>query len=1203
MLLIFKYKTVLNVFIFAFVFFFEGLTMKKLALCLYLFIAIEVFALDGWNSAVAEILPGSGDLANPSWVEKITSHGKNAGEDLIVTYDKNDYAPYGYCHDIVDATGKNFKEGTFRVFSISESLEMANQNLFIDRWHWMLIYTMNYTVTCGNKITYRGVFKWRTQLWSCKIGCNENPDTKQYDLDVSKYNYSTNTFEAHRGRANEEGKNVVPISSLIAAWNGRKIVYPEWTYLGEPGKKLPRPVIFVHGLNSSYDTWGVVPVTDVSGDAKKAEESFQKGLVKKYLNGSAPDIIARMQNIDNTEANINKNGIYFYQAPGFLNNKDWWEAGLEWDGRNVLNSQSRKLYQRIIDVLDDFYGRGELGWIHHPELVVDLVTHSQGGLVVREMLRGLRAEGGDLEGPQNAANHIGKIITVDTPHFGSELAVQKTSDLENEFPGLKLIIDDLDAQEKGNPQTHNLITASLDLNWYSFAWEVGSGAVDFVGYDSPLAIFQPLAGALGWLYGAATDWATDVTLYVKGPYVGEYVPVIEVDGVGIDKTIKLGSIKTMDKVSQEVRKIRRAGAHLDKNSSFMQNIIDKYLKRPDGSNVELRPLYSPSTKRFLADLFYSLGEEANKICEENDESKECFAAGAYFRQYAMGMAEKQGVAEISDVDFDDNLWKALMDVQDNWLSKSDVAVTEYSQKFQDSRYGISSELVKELKTPRSYMYHDALAPWEDVLHMPVKDMNDGATRQGLDIACALDFYCDKTLQKYDSKIIYLNQGSVALTGDFDISPMFMEGGIQEVTVSDGTNYIKATYTPTIGSVVTYSDGNGNEVQDVIVDAVVSTTPTISRIGKDISVSFNNYSGKMYTKTYSMSNLSENVTYSIGNGNNGILPKVVAGVANVTDPTTQTPPSTPKDKFYSKSSIFAMHREARDEHERNTSRPRILVANGSDADVNGFKVAYYFTADPARKPVVDVDYPDIPVKLENLGGDQWRFVLDGKGLVIKAHSVFPSKDGWQIRVHYSDWFDYKHLNDWSADYNTGIPAVNRKIVVYSDAGEILWGAEPKMFKSSDDGIVASPKGTISWVDAAPWESNMFKPQVTVSNTGKMNLEKYHAKMWFRVPAGKTLQPPPEDWYTPESRPSLKNIGENVWELDMYFDKHILYFKDSVTEGNVGLHLADWSDFDKTVCGIALVDSEGNVIYGQIPSVETCQSYDQPSLIVDQFAWSI
>ncbi len=239
-------------------------------------------------------------------------------------------------------------------------------------------------------------------------------------------------------------------------------------------------------------------------------------------------------------------------------------------------------------------------------------------------------------------------------------------------------------------------------------------------------------------------------------------------------------------------------------------------------------------------------------------------------------------------------------------------------------------------------------------------------------------------------------------------------------------------------------------------------------------------------------------------------------------------------------------------------------------------------------------------VENLGGDQWRFVLDASDSVLKARSVFPGLDGWQIRLHYGDWSGYRHLNDWSADFNVGMPGMNRKIVIYDNSGKVLWGVEPEIFRSSRIGIFPVPGGTLSWKDASPWETSVFRPQVTVSNTGEVSLRDYHARMWFRVPVGKSLSRPVDDWYTPESTPSLSHIGGNVWELDILFDRHILYVGDTVTEGNIGLHLNDWSDFDKTVCGIALLDSDENVIYGKIPSVESCEAYDGPNLLKMQYA---
>ena len=46
----------------------------------------------------------------------------------------------------------------------------------------------------------------------------------------------------------------------------------------------------------------------------------------------------------------------------------------------------------------------------------------------------------------------------------------------------------------------------------------------------------------------------------------------------------------------------------------------------------------------------------------------------------------------------------------------------------------------------------------------------------------------------------------------------------------------------------------------------------------------------------------------------------------------------------------------------------------------------------------------------------------------------------------------------------------------------------------------------------------------------------------------------------------------------------------------------SSFDKLVCGIALIDSEGNVLFGKGPSVDECKSYNEQTLITPQYAWS-
>lgn len=1173
--------------------------LKKLGMIVGALFLMSAFAEDDYNKAIRpyKSTPSS-TSAEVSWLEP---------------HDKT-YLPYNVCSEVKG----------FDVAKLDQRVDYYydHKDGFSDTRHYyalVSIVRITYRVTCLNKLQYEGSYYLFSEPNKIDGSIAQSDDVvKRFKAHAHDWQNKPLDYLSEEGVFRDQetdyrfyGYTHFPKSSLKTSWIKQRVSYPEWIYTGVPGKKLAHPVLFVHGLDSDYEVWGVDAIVDKDGGKNKGNEDFQKGLVKKYDNGSAPDILARTMNIDNTEDNINHNGIYFFQAPGSLVNGEWLEAKPQWNLTSSQTSQSRKLYDQLVEIMNDFYTSQGYDWTKIDDTPIDIVAHSQGGLVVREMLRGLKVDAGSFPtGTANAANHIGKVITVDTPHFGSELAVANTNDLSKDYSGLKLIEDDLDAQAAGTPNEHTLVNATLDMAWYRYASAYAGEAADLFKPDGPSAIlniFNPVTAVLGYIYGAATSAFTDIKLTVKGPYFGKYLVKMKIDGPK-DFSLPDIEIDALEEDSKKAQKVRRGAKQLDNGSDFMKTLSHAfngtaYPLKPDGAKITLRPLYSPSTKMFLAEMIHSAAEEANRLCADGDESEGCFAVGLYFEEMAMKMAAKSGYSvSVDDVKINSELWNALVNIQDTWFDQSDALVTEYSQKFINKEMGIDPDKIKEFKEPRSYVFHDALAPWEDVLHGPNK-INDGATKQGLDIACALDFYCDEVLGKSEAKAIYLNKGSVSLTGDFDMAPMHLEQGTQEVQISDGRNYLMAQYKPGIGSLVYYTDESGKVQNETILDEKIATSPAISRTGKVIHALFNNFSGKTYSKDYVLNNLSETATYSIIAENGSTLPKVLAGVANVTDPSTQTPPEIPPSKFYSKSTIFAYHREARGSYETNTSRPRILVGNTSEKDIKGFKVAYYFTADPARVPQVEVDYPKIPVTVENLGGDQWRFVLDASDSVLKAKSILPNIDGWQIRIHYSDWTAYKHLNDWSANYNTGIPKLNRKIVIYDLKGKILWGQEPASFKSIDDDLIASPTATVSWVDTAPWETNAFKPQVTIRNTGSVALKNYHAKLWFRVPQGKSLYIPGDDWYTPVSVPLLKNVGENVWELDMYFNSYILYADESVVEGNVGMHLTDWSAFDKTVCGIALLDSENKVLYGKVPTVEECQAYDKPSLITSSgYAWS-
>ena len=1060
------------------------------------------------------------------------------------------------------------------------------------------VVSVTYQITCLNKLKYEGtvyLFSKPHEIntkWCEKEVCAEfrshAHDWQEKPLDF------LNDSGVYYDKVSPEfdGYNVFIKDTLLERWSRQKVAYPEWKYLGEANEKLARPVLFIHGLNDDYETWGVESVIEKGEKGEnKGKEEFQKGLVKRYRQGSAPDIIARSQKINVSEESINHNGIYFFQAPGKFDNGEWIEAKPYWGNGDEENSQSRKLYKKLKEVLDDFFDGTPIKWSETPETKIDIVAHSQGGLVVREMLRAIRQEKEYSTGSDNPANHIGRLVTVDTPHLGAATAAENSTTLQEDFHSLGILIDDLNASESGNPLSHRLLNASVGLDW--------SEPLNYL-----IAAGSPLVGSLGFFVVAS-----DYNFEINGPYLGPYKISLDIDAPGPSFSdaydFEIDPLKEYREMAIETRK---KGDHLASNGSFITGLNygvsgESYPKKPNGEELNILPLYSGDTSPIVSYMLNAIKKNVKIKCPDlkDDEKKNaCVALETYIEERIEKIAK--GLVDVQ-LDLDDSLLGLLNNLVEEWLSHSDLIVEEKSQRYEFPDIGIGPGAIPELEYPRPYLFHDALAPWETVTHMRLGKIEGMAAsaRQGLDIACALDFYCNELLaEKAKSKLIYLNNGAVGIEGNFAIASIGLGKGKDGVRLTDGKTSLEAIYEPGVGSYVNYTGNKGTLNHELVLPANIATNPRLQRNGSVVTVRFNNPSGKVFLKDYYMPDLSLRANLSIIAEEGEPLPDVVVGTGTVYDQSTQNTPVSPKN-WEKEKIVFAMHRETRGKGEENTSRPRILVANASEVNIHGFKLAYYFTADPARIPEVIVDYPKIPVIVENLGGDQWRFILDARDSILKAKSVFPNLDGWQIRIHYSDWFDYNHLDDWSADYNVGIPKMNKKIVVYDANDNILWGEEPSQFASKSGGLIASAKGVLSWHDSAPWEKNTFKPQVLVRNTGSVALKNYHAKLWFRVPQGRELEIPLDDWYTPVSRPKLRNIGKNVWELDLYFDRFILYPGESVEEGNVGLHLMDWSPFDKTVCGIALIDAEENVAYGKIPSVEECLSYETPNLLESQYAW--
>lgn len=661
---------------------------------------------------------------------------------------KADYLSNTYCTDI-GSDGK-FKKNAFKVTKLKYATQRDGSiwcSACADRIQ--CDYRVDYQVTCGNGLTYAGDFEWAINT----TGLGKN---SWKEVPLSKYDASTGKFLPKKAC----GKlNRVPTEEIFKMWDGRKVAFPEKK---SGNKKLKRPVVFVPGHNSSFAAFGANPI----GKIDPSDLNFIQGNVSGYDDGSLPDVIARDQNLDISPKKINQNGLYFFTAPYEKKNGKKVQALPHWKNNDQNHSISFALYKYLENILAKHFGKD---WWKSDKNQVDLVAHSQGGLVIREMLRGLRANSKLYPtGSKNAANHIRRVVTVNTPHFGSELADDYKT-IQKSYPAVAAFIKEIQEQkqaedkEKKNYYKENLLlSANVSKDFKKFFKEGASShaaalMLEELNMDNKVtktigeSLFPTsfLTGLLGL--------TSDVKVRLTGSYVGDFK---------LRTTYKvLGGIK----VKSETKKIdflkplrdtlwawHVDGKHLATHSSFIQNLTKEgYPKLPNGKNVQMRPLYSSDMRGIRNFLMNQLAEGSSEFCKGGDVFKNsCFSVAAFintllYQSKGIKLNNFEGIQKW--LDFYNNL-------MEEWLSSSDLLVTSYSQQFVNKKKKLGPKFQKEFLQPKTYNIYFSQVPNEypfnfvphgDVLDYGVVDSKDynlhlnlveleGAARKGLDIYCALD---------------------------------------------------------------------------------------------------------------------------------------------------------------------------------------------------------------------------------------------------------------------------------------------------------------------------------------------------------------------------------------------------------------------------------------------------------------------------------
>lgn len=114
------------------------------------------------------------------------------------------------------------------------------------------------------------------------------------------------------------------------------------------------------------------------------------------------------------------------------------------------------------------------------------------------------------------------------------------------------------------------------------------------------------------------------------------------------------------------------------------------------------------------------------------------------------------------------------------------------------------------------------------------------------------------------------------------------------------------------------------------------------------------------------------------------------------------------------------------HERNVSKPRIVIQNTGTRPVHGFSFLYYITTEKGASPVVDNYYvPNARISLEKYGNGSYAVRYDVHGVTLYPGESYPDDNGCVVGIHYPGWEPLSKRNDQSCNfsdllvYNPGI----------------------------------------------------------------------------------------------------------------------------------------------------------------------------------------
>lgn len=502
-----------------------------------------------------------------------------------------------------------------------------------------------------------------------------------------------------------------------------------------------------------------------------------------YIDGSAQDYLAKKLNLntafseDNPSGGVNSNGLYFYSSRRAVIEgstvKYWVLDGSvkpDWNAAIDKYGQANQLVDRMKEVLDNHYGVD--AWKGNPEAVIDLVCHSQGGLVAR-----LAAYHSNSQSLDNPINHINRIITLGTPHWGSAVPTESS----------RLRAGNPDDGDKKYPTLASTINLLLGVN----------GPSDIINIDKFL-LPPEVTAALG------------LAFQIGVPIVGSFIDNLKVTGNILGPYTFSGTLKIIGLIATPFGAIPKAVVEvpLKFSGDFAKDAREELLfMHKDGQHLAWKDQPNSIIMKMVRDVVYPVRWSTNDPIYEthlhSPAARDFF--GSSFDIYRPQLYEEAikytligsliGVPSVLLVVKEifnklnpklDDFKQALVSLDNEWCNGGDVVVETFSQKGVNLGTGFdpAENPAFSVKSFSSIQYQNKIT------HTDMTKLNPGYSwekRQCFDIARELGVFAGEPEPPGDPGG-YLPDGALAQSS-FDSS-----GGTISILFTNNSEHILGGFT-------------------------------------------------------------------------------------------------------------------------------------------------------------------------------------------------------------------------------------------------------------------------------------------------------------------------------------------------------------------------------------------------------------------------